>query len=293
MNDYERVANVIRFLDRHHTEQPDLNELATAAGLSPFHFHRLFSAWAGVTPKDFLQCLTLEHVKQLLLEGNNVFDTALDAGLSGPGRLHDLCVTLEAASPGEMKNGGAGMQIDYGFAETPFGEALIAETRRGICHLSFVDGNGRNGARNLLTSEWPNTKLQRTDRRAEELAGNIFAQPRQNQSSRPLRAFVRGTPFQVRVWRALLSVPTGSLTTYGRLAQAIGQSKAARAVGSAVGANPISFVIPCHRVIRETGALGNYGGGRVRKRAIVGWEIASRPHPIGADETDQIAATAA
>ena len=293
MNDYERIANVIRFLDRHHTEQPDLNQLATAAGLSPFHFHRLFSTWAGVTPKDFLQCLTLEHVKQLLLEGNNVLDAALDAGLSGPGRLHDLCVTLEAASPGEMKNGGAGMRIDYGFTETPFGEALIAETKRGICHLSFVDRNGRNGARDLLTSEWPNAKLQRADQRAEELAGKIFTQPRQNQSSRPLRAFVRGTPFQVRVWRALLSVPTGSLTTYGRLAHAIGQSKAARAVGSAVGANPISFVIPCHRVIRETGALGNYGGGRVRKRAIVGWELASRPHPIGVGETDGIAATAA
>ena len=293
MNDYERIANVIRFLDRHYTEQPDLNQLATAAGLSPFHFHRLFSTWAGVTPKDFLQCLTLEHVKQLLLEGNNVLDAALDAGLSGPGRLHDLCVTLEAASPGEMKNGGAGMRIDYGFTETPFGEALIAETKRGICHLSFVDRNGRNGARDLLTSEWPNAKLQRADQRAEELAGKIFTQPRQNQSSRPLRAFVRGTPFQVRVWRALLSVPTGSLTTYGRLAHAIGQSKAARAVGSAVGANPISFVIPCHRVIRETGALGNYGGGRVRKRAIVGWELASRPHPIGVGETDRIAATAA
>ena len=203
MNDYERIANVIRFLDRHHTEQPDLNELAAAAGLSPFHFHRLFSAWAGVTPKDFLQCLTLEHVKQLLLEGNNVLDAALDAGLSGPGRLHDLCVTLEAASPGEMKNGGAGMQIDYGFTETPFGEALIAETKRGICHLSFVDGNGCNGARDLLISEWPNAKLQRADQRAEELAGKIFTEPRQNQSSRPLRAFVRGTPFQVRVWRAL------------------------------------------------------------------------------------------
>ena len=293
MNDYERIASVIRFLGRHHTEQPDLNQLATAAGLSPFHFHRLFSTWAGVTPKDFLQCLTLEHVKQLLIEGNNVFDTALDAGLSGPGRLHDLCVTLEAASPGEMKNGGAGMQIDYGFTETPFGEALIAETKRGICHLSFVDGNGRNGARDFLTSEWPNAKLQRADRRAEELAGKIFAQPRQNQSVRPLRAFVRGTPFQVRVWRALLSVPTGSLTTYGRLAQAIGQSKAARAVGSAVGANPISFVIPCHRVIRETGALGNYGGGRIRKRAIVGWELSSRPHSIGVGGTDRIAATAA
>src|SRR6184192_3787067 len=235
MNDYERVANVIRFLDRHHTEQPDLHQLASAAGLSPFHFHRLFSAWAGVTPKDFLQCLTLEHVKHLLRNGDNVFDAALNAGLSGPGRLHDLCVTLEAASPGEMKNGGAGMQIEYGFAETPFGQARIAE-----------------------------------------LSAKIFTQVRDRASRPTLRAFVRGTPFQLRVWRALLRVPSGSLTTYGRLAQAIGQSQAARAVGSAVGANPIAFIIPCHRVIRETGALGHYHWDPVRKRAIVGWELSPR-----------------
>ena len=292
MNDYERVANVIRFLDRHHTEQPDLNQLASAAGLSPFHFHRLFSAWAGVTPKDFLQCLTLEHVKYLLRNGDNVFDVALDAGLSGPGRLHDLCVTLEAASPGEMKNGGAGMQIEYGFGETPFGQALIAETKRGICHLSFVDGHGRNSARNLLTSQWPNAKLNRNDARIAELSAKIFTHVRDGASRPTLRAFVRGTPFQLRVWRALLRVPSGSLTTYGRLAQAIGQSQAARAVGSAVGANPIAFIIPCHRVIRETGALGNYHWDPIRKRAIVGWELLS-PNSIGGEETDRIRATAA
>jgi len=291
MNDYERVANVIRFLDRHHTEQPDLTQLASAAGLSPFHFHRLFSAWAGVTPKDFLQCLTLEHVKHLLRNGDNVFDAALNAGLSGPGRLHDLCVTLEAASPGEMKSGGAGMQIDYGFAETPFGQALIAETKRGICHLSFVDGHGRNSARNLLTSQWPNAKLNRNDARIAELSAKIFTQVRDGASRPTFRAFVRGTPFQLRVWRALLRVPSGSLTTYGRLAQATGQSQAARAVGSAVGANPIAFIIPCHRVIRETGALGNYRWDPIRKRAIVGWELLSQDS-IG-EETDRIRATAA
>jgi len=279
---------VIRFLDRHHTEQPDLHQLASAAGLSPFHFHRLFSAWAGVTPKDFLQCLTLEHVKHLLRNGDNVFDAALNAGLSGPGRLHDLCVTLEAASPGEMKNGGAGMQIEYGFAETPFGQALIAETKRGICHLSFVDGHGRN----ILTSQWPNAKLNRNDARIAELSAKIFTQVRDRASRPTLRAFVRGTPFQLRVWRALLRVPSGSLTTYGRLAQAIGQSQAARAVGSAVGANPIAFIIPCHRVIRETGALGNYHWDPIRKRAIVGWELLS-PNSIGGEETDRIRATAA
>jgi AraC family transcriptional regulator of adaptative response/methylated-DNA-[protein]-cysteine methyltransferase len=292
MNDYERVATVIRFLDRHHTDQPDLNELAAAAGLSPFHFHRLFSAWAGVTPKDFLQCLTLEHVKQLLLEGNNVFDAALNAGLSGPGRLHDLCVTLEAASPGEMKNGGAGMQIDYGFARTPFGEALIAETERGICHLSFIQEEDRDRVRDLLTEQWPKAKLHRSDQRAAELSNKIFVRRPQNESRPSLRAFVRGTPFQVRVWRALLNVSSGSLTTYGRLSAAINQPGAARAVGTAVGANPISFVIPCHRVIRETGVLGNYGGGRIRKRAMVGWELSLRDS-MGRSGTDRIRATAA
>jgi|SRR5438105_3275619 len=287
MNDYERVANVIRFLDRHHTEQPDLAELSAAAGLSPFHFHRLFSSWAGVTPKDFLQCLTFEHVKQLLSGGRNVFDAALDAGLSGPGRLHDLCVTLEAASPGEMKSGGAGMQIDFGFAESPFGEALIAESKRGICHLTFVDGSGRNAARDRLVTEWPNAKLNRNDARMNELCAKIFTELRDGSARPNLRAFVRGTPFQVRVWRALLQIPLGSLTTYGRLAQLIGQSKAARAVGSAVGANPISFIVPCHRVIRETGALGNYGGGPIRKRAMVGWELSL------AGSGDRLSATAA
>jgi AraC family transcriptional regulator of adaptative response/methylated-DNA-[protein]-cysteine methyltransferase len=275
MNDYERVANVIRFLDRHHTDQPDLNALANAVRLSPFHFHRLFSTWAGVTPKDFLQCLTLEHVKQLLRDDYNVFDTAIHAGLSGPGRLHDLCVTLEAASPGEMKTGGADIQVDFGFAETPFGEALIGETKRGVCHLTFVNGEGRTAARERLASEWPNAKLNRDDARAAELSVTIFTS-QTSTSQRPLRTFVRGTPFQIRVWRALLRIPSGSLTTYGRLAEAIGQSKAARAVGSAVGANPISFIIPCHRVIRETGALGNYGGGRVRKQVMVGWELSPR-----------------
>jgi len=287
MNDYERVASVIRFLDRHHTDQPDLNALAAAAGLSPFHFHRLFSTWAGLTPKDFLQCLTLEHVKQLLRDGDNVFDAAINAGLSGPGRLHDLCVTLEAASPGEMKTGGASIRIDFGFVETPFGEALIAESKRGICHLTFLNGEGRSAARERLTSEWPNAKLNRNDSRVAELSAEIFTDGRST-SHRPLRTFVRGTPFQIRVWRALLRIPSGSLTTYGRLAEAIGQSKAARAVGSAVGANPISFIIPCHRVIRETGALGNYGGGRIRKQVMVGWELSPR-----AGDVASIHATAA
>lgn len=275
MNDYERVATVIRFLERHHTEQPDLAELADGVGLSQFHFHRLFSKWAGVTPKDFLQCLTLEHIKQRLRRGDTVLSAALDAGLSGPGRVHDLCVTLEAASPGEIKSGGAGLEIDYGFAETPFGQALIGEAPRGICHLSFVDDDGRIRARDLLASQWPKARLHRDDARAKRLVELIFT--RAGRERPQLRGFVRGTPFQLTVWRALLRLPLGSLTTYGRLSAAIHRPTAARAVGSAVGANPIAFIIPCHRVIRETGALGEYHWDPIRKRAIVSWETAAPP----------------
>jgi AraC family transcriptional regulator of adaptative response/methylated-DNA-[protein]-cysteine methyltransferase len=290
MNDYERIAGVIRYLDRHHTSQPDLNSLAQSVGLSPFHFHRLFSSWAGITPKDFLQCLTLEHVKILLRRRDSILDAALNAGLSGPGRLHDLCVTLEAASPGEMKTGGAGITIDFGFVATPFGTALIGETARGICHLSFVDGNDRDSAARLLTEQWPAAKLRRNDKCAAELSKQIFTRP-QTRALPRLRAFIRGTPFQLRVWRALLRLPSGALTTYGRLSAAIDQPGAARAVGTAVGANPIAFIIPCHRVIRETGVLGNYRWDPIRKRAMIGWELAAHHSLLAA--RDRIHATAA
>jgi AraC family transcriptional regulator of adaptative response/methylated-DNA-[protein]-cysteine methyltransferase len=274
MNDYERIAGVIRYLDEHHTAQPGLDELAGQAGLSPFHFHRLFSAWAGVTPKDFLQCLTLAHAKELLRQGESVLDSALDAGLSGPGRLHDLCVTLEGASPGEMKSGGEPWTIVAGFAATPFGNCLIAESPRGICHLAFADPGGEEAAWDELLENWPNARWQRDDAAAAKLVRPIF-EPANSKSPRPpLRAFVKGTAFQLRVWRALMQVPPGRLVTYGRLAAAIGNPTAARAVGTAVGQNSISYLIPCHRVIRETGVIGEYRWGRIRKRALLAWETA-------------------
>jgi len=275
MNDYERIARLIRFLDEHRAEQPDLAKLATQAGLSPFHLHRLFSSWAGVTPKDFLQCLTLTHAKALLQSGETILDATLDAGLSGPGRLHDLCVNLEAASPGELKAGGAGWTITYGFAESPFGKCLIAESPRGICQLAFVETE--SAARTELQSNWPNASLKQNDATAKRLAKKIFvrhdlkASAGQNGGS-TLRAFVRGTPFQVRVWKALLEIQPGSLTSYHRLAGAVGKPAAARAVGTAVGQNPLAYLIPCHRVIRQTGVLGGYHWGLVRKRAIIAWE---------------------
>jgi AraC family transcriptional regulator of adaptative response/methylated-DNA-[protein]-cysteine methyltransferase len=270
MNDYERIARVIRFLDARHVEQPDLATLAARAGLSQFYFHRLFATWAGVTPKDFLQCLTLAHAKELLRDGAPILAVSLESGLSGPGRLHDLCVNLEAASPGELKSGGAGWTISFGFADSPFGKCLIAESPRGICHLSFVENEKTALAE--LQKDWPQAKLKRNDPAATRLAAKVFARPDESHPQPALRAFIRGTPFQVRVWRALLQVQPGSLTSYGRLANAIAKPAAARAVGAAVGQNPLAYLIPCHRVIRETGVIGDYHWGPIRKRAIIAWE---------------------
>ena len=286
MNDYERIARVIRYLDGHHTEQPDLAGLARQAGLSPFHFHRLFTNWAGVTPKDFLQCLTLVHVKESLRHGASVLDSALDAGLSGPGRLHDLCVRLEAASPGEMKTGGAPWMMAAGFAASPFGTCLIAESPRGICHLSFVEEGDEDAAWAGLQKDWPNARLRRNDAALARIADQIFKRPGHGDSRVALRALVKGTAFQVRVWRALLEIPAGRLTSYGRLAALAGQPAAARAVGTAVGKNPLAYLIPCHRVIRETGVIGDYRWGRIRKQAIVAWESARNPpRPLPAAES--------
>jgi AraC family transcriptional regulator of adaptative response/methylated-DNA-[protein]-cysteine methyltransferase len=271
MNNYERVARVIRHLDRHQQEQPDLATLAKLAGLSPHHFHRLFAAWAGVTPKDFLQCLTVERVKEALRRGESALGAALDAGLSGPGRLHDLCVTLEGASPGEIKSGGAGWVLNAGYAESPFGKCLVAEGARGICFLALVEKGGEKRAWAEMKAEWPKAVVKRNDALARAQAAKIFALRAGHRA--PLRACVGGTPFQARVWRALVQVPEGTLVTYGDLAKAIGQPTAARAVGSAVGANPVAYIIPCHRVIRETGVIGNYRWGTGTKRALVGWEV--------------------
>ncbi len=274
MDDYERIARVISYLDEHHTRQPDLEILAEHAGLGRYHFHRLFSTWAGITPKDFLQCLTISHAKALLRAGESVLDAALVSGLSGPGRLHDLCASLEAASPGEVKSGGAGWTITAGFADSPFGRCLVGESPRGICHLAFVDSSDGMTEWAALTGDWPRARRLRDDAAAARLAARIFERPGGEHPRPALRAFVRGTAFQVRVWRALLQVRPGTLVSYGQLAAALDNPAAARAVGSAVGRNPLAYLIPCHRVIRETGVIGGYRGGTVRKRAMVAWESA-------------------
>ncbi|MCB1276527.1 methylated-DNA--[protein]-cysteine S-methyltransferase [Prosthecobacter sp.] len=268
MNDYERVAQIIRHLDAHQTDQPSLDELAVLAGLSRFHFHRLFSRWAGVTPKEFLQCLTLENARERLRNGESVLDAALNAGLSSPGRLHELCVTLEAATPGEIKSGGAGWRIEAGFAETPFGMCCIGTGPRGICHLAFLKESGEETAKHELMRSWPRAEWQWDNAKAEELTARVF----QSDSGTPLKAIVRGTPFQLRVWRALVRIPAGALVSYGHLATVIGHQGAARAVGTAVGSNPLAYLIPCHRVIRETGVIGQYRWGQERKRVLLGWE---------------------
>lgn len=272
MSDYERIAKLIRYLDQKQGEQPSLRQLADFMGLSPHHLHRLFSKWAGITPKDFLQCLTAAKARELLEQGRSVLDTSLEIGLSGPGRLHDLCVKLEGATPGEMKSGGAGWEICVGFADTPFGLACLAESPRGICHLSFVGKESRDEHVSEIGNVWFGAEVVRDDARIAELAGVIFSVEGGQGSGRALRGLVRGTAFQVRIWQALVRIPPGSLVSYGQLASAVGMPKASRAVGNAVGRNELAFLIPCHRVIRETGVIGNYRWGTERKRAIIAWE---------------------
>jgi AraC family transcriptional regulator of adaptative response/methylated-DNA-[protein]-cysteine methyltransferase len=270
MNAYDRIAGVIRELDARSVEQPSVSELAALIGLSPSRFHRLFLDWAGVPPKDFLQCLTHAHAKRLLLGGEDVLSTSLITGLSGPGRLHDLCVAIEAASPGEIKSGGRGLKIVHGIAETPFGACFLAISPRGVCCLRFLEAGEMAAAVDEFTEAWPAAEHRRDDREIIRLANSIFCSgdgpgPR-------LKTYVRGSAFQLRVWRALLEIPTGTLTTYGRIAELINAPGSARAVGTAVGANPIACLIPCHRVIRETAVVGNYRWGHERKRALIAWE---------------------
>jgi AraC family transcriptional regulator of adaptative response/methylated-DNA-[protein]-cysteine methyltransferase len=279
MNDFARIEKVIRYLDGNHAAQPALADLAAAAGLSESHFHRLFRRWAGITPKDFLQCLTLEHAKRRLRDSASALDAALDAGLSGPGRLHDLLVSIEAASPGEYKNGGRGLTIEWGFAESPFGWCSLGWNARGICHLAFHESRDARGAPAALRENWPAATLARNDREAARRAKRIFN--RKGPSAATLTTFVRGTPFQLKVWRALLRIPEGGVASYGAIARAIGAPKATRAVGTACGSNPVAYLIPCHRVIRETGVVRGYRWGAARKQALLAVESAcfSPSHP--------------
>jgi AraC family transcriptional regulator, regulatory protein of adaptative response / methylated-DNA-[protein]-cysteine methyltransferase len=272
-NDYSRIERAIHYLDERFPAQPDLAEVAKSVNLSQFHFQRLFRRWAGISPKRFLQFLMLDYAKQALDRSGNVLDAAYAAGLSSPSRLHDLFVSVEAVTPGEFKKRGAGLRISYGFHSSPFGECLLAVTDRGICAMYFVTSS-RQAVLDEVRRRWPGADFGEDLETTCKYMARIF--PRDSRPGK-LPIDLRGTNFQIKVWQALLEIPPGAVVPYEDLAARVGNPKASRAVGSAVGQNPIAFIIPCHRVIRKVGAVGNYHGGVSRKRAMLAWE-AARTH---------------
>ncbi|WPV02122.1 methylated-DNA--[protein]-cysteine S-methyltransferase [Mucilaginibacter sp. cycad4] len=273
--DYKRIADAIEFLRFNYKKHPKLEEAAEQVNLSPFHFQRMFQSWAGVTPKQFLQYLSVEHAKEMLKEtGATLFDTAFETGLSGTGRLHDLFIKVEGMTPGEYKNGGESLNINYSFADSPFGKVIVASTDKGVCHLAFAD-EGTEPALTQLKTIFPNARYSQLVDMSQQNALFVFSQDWSKLDE--IKLHLKGTDFQIKVWEALLSVPAGGLTTYADLAKKAGHVGASRAVGTAIGNNPVAFLIPCHRVIKSTGELGQYHWGAIRKNAIIGWE-ASRVH---------------
>ncbi len=273
LEDYSRIERAILFLEENYHRQPELREVAQSVHLSEFHFQRLFRRWAGISPKRFIQFLTLEHAKKLLGGSHSVLDATYDAGLSSPGRLHDLFVNLEAMTPGEFKAKGAGLGISYGFHPSPFGECLLSVTERGICGLGFIAAGGRAKTLRDFQSRWPEARWEENTRLTKPYISRIFGVEERN-GNRPITLVVQGTNFQIKVWEALLKIPMGSVVPYEDLAITVCSARAARAVGGAVGKNPIAFLIPCHRVIRKAGGIGGYHWGAARKRAMLAWEAA-------------------
>jgi AraC family transcriptional regulator of adaptative response/methylated-DNA-[protein]-cysteine methyltransferase len=271
--DYERIEKAIKFLETNFPAQPGLKEIADHIGLSEFHFQRLFSRWVGISPKRFLQFLTKEYAKHLLEDSVNLLDVTYEAGLSSPGRLHDLFVNCEAVTPGEYKSKGQGLTIRYGFHPSPFGECLLATTERGICGFFFVKNRDRKDPLAELRYFWEQADIVEDPHASRDLIDRIF-NPSFRDNGTPLHLILNGTNFQIKVWEALIKIPFGAVVSYEDVAIQVGIPGATRAVGSAVGKNPISFIIPCHRVIRKTADFGNYGGGKARKKAILGWEAA-------------------
>jgi len=265
--DFARIARAIGYIEARFREQPKLADIASHAGLSEFHFNRLFRRWAGVTPKQYLAFVTGNAAKDALLTQPSVLDAAYSVGLSGPGRLHDLIVTLDAMTPGELKQQGRGTVIRYGFSDTPFGKALLATTTRGICHLSFVEAGNEKSAVRQLQVQWPDATLEQDDLRAAKLARQIWA----GEGESAMKVSVSGTNFQLKVWQALVDLGGQARTTYTAIADAIGTRTGTRAVGNAVGANPVGWLIPCHTVLRKDGSLGGYHWGTERKRAMLAW----------------------
>jgi AraC family transcriptional regulator of adaptative response/methylated-DNA-[protein]-cysteine methyltransferase len=270
--DYNRIAEAIHFFRENFKSQPSLDDVAQHVNMSPFHFQRMFLQWAGVTPKQFLQYLSVGHAKEILKKtGANLFNTAYDTGLSGTGRLHDLFIKVEGMTPGEYKNGGATLIINYSFADTPFGKVIVASTDKGVCYMAFVD-EGEEKALETLKNNFPNAKYCQVVDKIQQNALFIFTQDWNRLEE--IKLHLKGTDFQLKVWETLLKVPAGDLTTYGDLAKKAGYEGASRAVGTSIGSNPVAFLIPCHRVIKSTGEFGQYHWGANRKNAMIGWEAA-------------------
>jgi AraC family transcriptional regulator of adaptative response/methylated-DNA-[protein]-cysteine methyltransferase len=270
-SDYERVRRIIAFISERWREQPSLETIADHVGLSTTHVHHLFRRWSGLSPKAFLQAITLDNAKALLADSASVLDATYEVGLSGPARLHDLFVTHEAMTPGDFKTGGSGLTMRFGFHSSPFGEAILIATERGLAGLGFVDDGDRQAALADMTRRWPKAQYVEDEAATAPLAKRIF-NPSQWQAEQPLRVVLIGTDFEVRVWQTLLRIPRDRATTYSDIARHIGNPAACRAVGAAVGKNPVSFVVPCHRVLGRSGALTGYHWGLTRKQAILGWE---------------------
>ena len=267
---YEKIAAAIEFVERHATRQPELEEIAAAVFTSPFHLQRLFTDWAGISPKKFLQYLTLEHAKQLLFEKQQtLFSAAYETGLSGTSRLHDLFVNMEGMTPGEYKNGGASLTIRYTTGECLFGRYLAASTGKGICNLSFFEGDDQ-AAIDQLRANWVNAKLSAGVDTYLQQVIRFFDRGAHDPAA--IKLHLKGTPFQLKVWQALLRIPEGDVASYGSIARHLEQQKASRAVGTAIGSNPIAYIIPCHRVIKNIGETGGYRWGPIRKKAILAWE---------------------
>lgn len=268
---YQRIAQAITYIQQHFREQPDLDDVARQIHLSPFHFQRLFSEWAGISPKKFLQYISVEHAKQILRQsGATLADAAYQTGLSGTGRLHDLFVNIEAMTPGEFKNQGKSLTIRYSYAVSPFGKLIIASTAKGICYMAFCDEAGND--LEIVRAHFPNAFLEHGSTEYHQQALAPFGQTKTDLPR--IKLHLKGTAFQLKVWDALLKIPKGNLTTYGAIAHALESPGASRAVGTAIGSNPVAFLIPCHRVIQSTGNFGGYMWGPVRKTAIIGWEAA-------------------
>lgn len=285
MRDYDQIRRAIAFLTRTWQEQPTLEQLADHLGLGATHTQKLFKRWCGLSPKEFVQAITIDHARNLLEGSASLLDAAFEVGLSGSSRLHDLFVTHEAMTPGDYKRRGEGLEIAYGFHDSPFGEALVLATARGVAGLAFVDedkGQTRAEALADMTRRWPAARYTEAPQQTAPHVHRIF-EPAEWRREQPVRVVLIGSDFEVRVWETLLQVPMGRAVSYGDIARSLGAPTASRAVGTAVGRNPISFVVPCHRVLRGDGNLGGYHWGLTRKRALIGWETGRVRQAAGAE----------